>query len=428
MNKRNAWGRTNGRVVSVLVCGVMASLALAACGGSSDGAGTGDEILIGVPAPLTGPAAAWGQNQADGAKVVAEAINASGGIKELDGAKLKLVVRDTKSDPVEAGKVVRKLAADGVAAIVGPVSSSEVLTAKPLLQSLKVPAFTGSTDARVTEDNENGYIFRTQLSITQSVPETVNFVEHLIDEGTLPKIDKIGIVSTSTPPGSSVTPVLEDLIKKQVGADVSLYVYDPTQIKDFAPTVAKIKRDGVQLIMGYQNPVDADLFAKAVAAQSWRPEAFIFTSSPPFQDAFREASGQAVEGWISAAYQPAKMDIDYYSDGVREIVKTYEASHKLTFAGSTASIGANNVAVIANAIAAAKSAEPEKIAEAARKLDFADAKTAPYPYMTTVGGLKFDNDQQNPTLIVPFVQGVKDAGAETIWPAEIAGGKLQPLR
>jgi branched-chain amino acid transport system substrate-binding protein len=418
-----------GRIVGVLTCGMLAASTLAACGGESAGDGVEDgEILVGVPAPLTGPAAAWGQNQVDGAQAVADAINESGGIKELDGAKLKLVVRDTKSDPVEAGKIVRGLASEGVVAIVGPVSSSEVLTVKPLLQSLKIPAFTGSTDSRVTEDNVNGYIFRTQLSIAQSVPETVEFVKSAAEEGTLPEVSKVGVVSTSTPPGSSATPQLMELIESELGAEPTLYEYDPTQIKDFAPTVAKMRQDGVELIMGYQNPVDADLFAKAVAAQSWRPAAFVFTSSPPYQDAFREAAGSAVEGWVSSAYSPAAMDIDYFSDELRDVAKAFESSHDHTFAGSTASVGANNVAVLANAIAAAASADPADITEAARGLDFSDPTSAPYPYMTTVGGLQFNEDQENPTLVVPIVQGTADAAAATIWPAEVATDEYQPLK
>ena len=135
------------RLATVTAAGLLTASTLTACGGGSSESGrSSKEILIGVPAPLTGPSAAWGKQQADAAKAVADAVNAAGGIKELDGAKLKLEVRDTKSDPVECTKIIREFANEHVSAIVGPSGSPEVIASKPLLASLKIPAFTGATD------------------------------------------------------------------------------------------------------------------------------------------------------------------------------------------------------------------------------------------------------------------------------------------
>src|SRR5687768_15644611 len=81
-----------------------APLTLAACGGSSPGgaapdAGSGETVKIASLHPLSGAAAADGQQMDNGAKLAVEAINAAGGIKALEGAKLELISADSQGKP-----------------------------------------------------------------------------------------------------------------------------------------------------------------------------------------------------------------------------------------------------------------------------------------------------------------------------------------
>jgi branched-chain amino acid transport system substrate-binding protein len=405
--------------------------ALAACGGSSDNGGSSggekvDEVLVGIPAALTGPGAAYAKPQADMAQMVADAINENGGIKELGGAKLKLIVEDTKSDPTEAARIIREMAAQGVSAFVGPTLSGEVLAAKPLLQSLKVPAFTGSGDSRVTEDNKDGWIFRTSSNTGTAAEKTVDYISSLIDDGTLSDVHKVGIVSISTPPGTSVTPVVEKGLT-DLGLETTKIEYDPTQVKDFAPTVAKLASENVDLVVGFQLPNDATLFAQAVAGQSWRPSGgFIFTGSPQFLDSFRAAAGSSVTGWVTSAFCPS-LDSDYFTPETQQLAKDFEQKFGITVTGASANVGAANMTVLAQALATAKSADPADIAAAARSMKFDGPKDALYPYYMAAGGVDFDDNQENTALIIPFIQVTPDGGVATVYPPEVADAKLQPL-
>ncbi len=80
---------------------LIASLALTACGGSSNssGAGNGGTIKIGTVHPLTGTNAGDGQQMENGVKLAIEAINSAGGIKSMGGAKLELLPGDTQGKP-----------------------------------------------------------------------------------------------------------------------------------------------------------------------------------------------------------------------------------------------------------------------------------------------------------------------------------------
>ncbi|RFC68012.1 ABC transporter substrate-binding protein [Mesorhizobium denitrificans] len=80
----------------------MKRMVMAACAAAFSVAGVhlanaeGEPIVIGVASGQTGTLAPWDQGAARGAELAVEDINAKGGVL---GRPLKLVVRDTKSDP-----------------------------------------------------------------------------------------------------------------------------------------------------------------------------------------------------------------------------------------------------------------------------------------------------------------------------------------
>src|SRR5260221_12398209 len=66
-------------------------------------------INIGVIVPLSGANAQFGVNSRNGIELVADEINAAGGIKALGGVKLNLVVGDATSNPPTASIVARRI-------------------------------------------------------------------------------------------------------------------------------------------------------------------------------------------------------------------------------------------------------------------------------------------------------------------------------
>ena len=81
-----------------------------------------DKIKIGLEAPMTGIFAVLGISQRNSLQVVADQINAAGGI---GGAKIELVVRDDALNPVTAANNAKELAGDSsINMVVGPSVSS----------------------------------------------------------------------------------------------------------------------------------------------------------------------------------------------------------------------------------------------------------------------------------------------------------------
>src|ERR1700674_1445974 len=68
----------------------------------------GTAVNIGVIQPLSGANAQFGINSRNGIELVADEINAAGGIKSLGGAKINLIVADATSTPTTAGTVAQR--------------------------------------------------------------------------------------------------------------------------------------------------------------------------------------------------------------------------------------------------------------------------------------------------------------------------------
>jgi len=130
-------------------------------GTSASGAASGDEIVIGHYASLTGSEATFGVSTDNGIKLAVKEANDAGGVT-IGGKKhkIRLVSDDTEGKPEKAGTVVTKLITkDGAVAILGEVASSVSLQGAPVCQQYGVPMISpSSTNPAVTQKGD--MIFR----------------------------------------------------------------------------------------------------------------------------------------------------------------------------------------------------------------------------------------------------------------------------
>src|SRR5581483_7245077 len=83
----------------------------------------GNTIRIGVPMPLSGPAALFGEPAVKGMQMFVKEINDKGGVL---GKKLELLTRDSKASADEAVRVSRELILkENVDFLVGTLTSAE---------------------------------------------------------------------------------------------------------------------------------------------------------------------------------------------------------------------------------------------------------------------------------------------------------------
>ena len=132
---------------------------LAALGLSFVIAGCGQEpIKIGFSGTLSGPFSDLGIHGRNGARMAVEAVNAAGGIH---GRPLELLVADDLGTPEGAVQADRDLAARGVMAIIGHMTSSQSMAALPVTQETGVPLISPTTSTPLLSGRKDLF-FRVQ--------------------------------------------------------------------------------------------------------------------------------------------------------------------------------------------------------------------------------------------------------------------------
>ena len=124
---------------------------IAGCGGEKKAANS-NEIKIGGNFELSGGVANYGQSTMNGVKLAFKEINEKGGI---NGKKISLVIADNKSEPSEAANAVTKLInQDKVVALIGPVTSSNLIATTQIATDKKIPVLTPTaTSPKATFEN-----------------------------------------------------------------------------------------------------------------------------------------------------------------------------------------------------------------------------------------------------------------------------------
>jgi branched-chain amino acid transport system substrate-binding protein len=138
----------------------LANVVLGVCVGLAwlSGARAADPIVIGEVSSMSGPLAVGGVPGRQGAILALEQINQKGGVL---GRPLQFIVRDDKTQPEEAGKAFREIAAQGALLTLGTTGSATTAAMNSLARELKVPFFTMMGYSRfLTEEAGHRYFFR----------------------------------------------------------------------------------------------------------------------------------------------------------------------------------------------------------------------------------------------------------------------------
>jgi branched-chain amino acid transport system substrate-binding protein len=96
-------------------------------------------IKIGSVQPATGPLAVIGVGQRRGNQLAVDYINAKGGIKSMDGAKLELLLGDSESKPEVGRSEADRLLKGGAKVMTGPFQSGVAMAISTLCEQRQVP-------------------------------------------------------------------------------------------------------------------------------------------------------------------------------------------------------------------------------------------------------------------------------------------------
>jgi len=123
-------------------------------------------IKVGVPLPLSGPPALFGEPASKGAQMYVDEINAKGGAL---GRRIELLIRDSKADANEAVRVSRELILkENVDFLMGTLTSAEGPAVSVVAKENKIVfiAPIPKTDQLTAADKLHPYVFRVAANTT----------------------------------------------------------------------------------------------------------------------------------------------------------------------------------------------------------------------------------------------------------------------
>jgi branched-chain amino acid transport system substrate-binding protein len=130
--------------------------------------GTTDRYAIGCILPLTGRYSVYGERTLDAI------ILATGIFDPRREIPVKLIIEDSKSDPIAAREAVAKLAwEDNVIGIIGPLGSTTSSAAAEEAQKIGIPILTLTQKEGITETGD--YVFRNFLTSRMQVQSLVKY-------------------------------------------------------------------------------------------------------------------------------------------------------------------------------------------------------------------------------------------------------------
>ncbi len=366
----------------------------------------GKPVNVGVILPLSGANAQFGINSRQGIELVAEEINAGGGLKGLGGAKVNLVIADSTSQPANAATVAQRLIAENdCCAILGAFASSLSLAISEVTERRGVPLITMSYADQLT-----GRGFKNVFQVTPKGSvigrAQFNFATDLY--GGAAKTNRVAILFEDTAYGTSTASGLR-AAAKAANAEIVLDEAYPLGITDVTPLVNKLRAARPQIIFPVSYLNDSLLIVRALRQQKVNVPIVGGSAGYVIPD-FAKALGDYADGVLSIC--SANYDLDMAAaERYRKRWGAFMVHEALEHAVS--------LDVLAQSINAAKSAKPEDITRTLRSMTFTEG----WARSMTNGTIKFDESGLNTQAEPVMVQWQKNELA-TVWPAKFAKAKL----
>jgi branched-chain amino acid transport system substrate-binding protein len=360
-------------------------------------------INIGVVVPLSGANAQFGINCRNGIELVADGINAAGGIKALGGAKINLVVSDATSNPATASAAAQRLITQNeLTAILGAFASSLTLVISEVTARADIPFLTQAFADEITGRGLDS-VFKVTPTATVIGRAQVNYTL-AIAEAAGSKIEKIAIMYEDTAYGVAQSRGLRRAAKD---ADIEVVMDEayPLGITDANPLINKLRASGAQAVfpMSYLN--DSLFIIRAMRQQHMTIPAIGGAAGYIIPD-FEKGLGEFAEAVLSIS--PTNYDLaPALTDPFRKRFGYFMVHEAIEHAVT--------LDVVVQAIERAKSAKPKAVTKALHGGRFDGGWTKAMPG----GAVQFDQTGLN-TLAVPIMVQWRSKELVTVWPRDVA--------
>ncbi len=283
-------------------------------------------VKVGAVLAVTGPASFLGLPEARTLEMLADQVNAQGGVK---GKKIQLIIKDTSASPEKAISFTKQLIEeDKVFAIIGPSTSGETMAIKNIVQEGKTLLLSCAA-AEVIVKPVASYVFKTPQTDSDAA---IKIFQQMKKMG----ITRIAVLSSNTGFGKAGKEQIEKLAP-QHGIQIALNeVYDKAAT-DLTAEVTKVKAANVQAIINWSiEPAQSIVIKNARQIGLTIP---IFQSHGFGNIQYVKAAGAAAEGVIFPAGRLLVADELSDKNPQKKVLQTYRKEYEAKYKEDVSTFG-----------------------------------------------------------------------------------------
>jgi branched-chain amino acid transport system substrate-binding protein len=379
---------------------------------------------IGAVHPVTGPLAEPGQACRLGAQMAAEAINAAGGIKSLNGMKIELVVGDTQTKPdigrTEAERVINQ----GAQLLMGSFDSGSTQAMVPVAQQRRIPflvdiaaadPITANVAKAVREGQQKTqYVYRNFPTGSSFGRKAVQYFTEIFKEaGVSPK--RVVLMYCNDLFGQNNAKGFQAAhAAAKPGWEIVDVIPWPEPPQDLSTEVSRAKSAKPDVIAPITRPASAQLLLPEIRKQRVEIMGIVGPGSPGLYEAGQIAVLKEDLEYVLNSTPWANFRNPKTQSVAEEYAKRAEkeTGKRKTF-DTNSGYSYDAMLLIADVLERAKSTDPDAIVEAIRKTNWSAG------LMQYAGPVMFNEIGDNPNAVTTMLQ-ILGQKPVAVWPKEAA--------
>jgi branched-chain amino acid transport system substrate-binding protein len=320
-------------------------------------AAAAEPIQIGLMAPITGPWASEGQEMKQVLDLLAQEMNAKGGIL---GRQVEVITEDDGGDPRTAALAAQKLITQGVIAAIGTYGSSVTEATQSIYnESRVIQVANGSTAVRLTEKGLK-YFFRTCPRDDEQGRVAVQTIRKM-------KYQKVAILHDNTTYAKGLAGEARGLLKK-AGIPVVFHDALTPGERDYTAILTKMKGAGPDVVFFTGYYPEAGLLLRQKKERNWNVP-FLGGDATNNPDIVKIAGKGAAKGFM---FLSAPLPKDLPSKQAKAFLSSFRKTYGQSPNSIYSVLAGDGFRVVTQAIKATGTTDPDKIASFLHSKKFKD--------------------------------------------------------
>lgn len=270
--------------------GALAAAVLVASGPMVD-SHAAEPYVVGLTADLSGPASTTYKPLAEGARLYLEQLNAEGGI---NGHPVRLVTRDSRSDPTEVVSDLHHFDSEGVLASIFVSPSGTLGSYVQNNKSLQIPTiYINACYPPATPPKPDPNFFCPGISTLADAYAAVDLMFELMDDQEL----RLAFVTTDIPGARGAAEKIMKPYAEEKGATVVDVAVMPVGTTDASSIARQFVDADVNAVISYTISKHMLAGAEALAQADWDGKYLLTTSLPGTFNVLQQLQEPNIYGW-----------------------------------------------------------------------------------------------------------------------------------